>query len=91
MATALVVIAFVAAAQSYIRRASSGAALLLGAALGAIGLIRVYTALLLILLLGAWLLATRRRIVGTDFLIALGGLPLWRSWSIRTWSWAARS
>jgi hypothetical protein len=75
IATALLVMGFVAATQIYLRHGTRGAALGMGAALGAIGLIRPYSALLLIILLAGWYLVTRRRITKTDFLIPLAGLP----------------
>ncbi|HET6466888.1 MAG TPA: hypothetical protein VFG43_00795 [Geminicoccaceae bacterium] len=73
--TALLVLGFVAAGQSYVTGGGRVAALAIGACLGGIGLTRTYDALVLLLLFGAALLWQRRRLALHDLLIALGGLP----------------
>ena len=75
VATALLMLGFVMAGLSYLEHGRASAALLIGLALGGIGIIRAYDALWLGLLFAAWMLATRRRIVWNDWLIILAGLP----------------
>lgn len=73
--TALFVLTWAVIGRTYLERPTFMAAFLVGMSLGAIGLIRTYTALLLGLLFAAAMLWRRRKTLKTDWLIALGGLP----------------
>ena len=75
VATAMLILGFVVAGRRYLERNREGDALLVGMALGGVGIIRPYDALWMGLLFAVWAVSARRRILRSDGLIALAGLP----------------